>query len=101
MYNRLPLLISSIMEDDNGAIKAFQLVEFDPKNKKQKRGTIECVPSTWISFNPSTGRCQCKFMPPPYSPEDSELLCSFVKEQCPPPESWPQYPMTLRGHASE
>ncbi|XP_046419443.1 uncharacterized protein LOC124179257 isoform X1 [Neodiprion fabricii] len=82
------------------AIKAFQLVEFDPPNRKQKRGTIECVPSTWISYNPSTGRCQCKFMPPPYSVEDSELLCWLVKEQSPLQESWPVYPITLKGHAT-
>ncbi|XP_046590220.1 uncharacterized protein LOC124293415 [Neodiprion lecontei] len=92
-----------IMGDDKEAeeaIKAFQLVEFDPPNRKQKRGTIECVPSTWISYNPSTGRCQCKFMPPPYSVEDSELLCWLVKEQSPLQESWPVYPITLKGHAT-
>lgn len=43
----------------------------------------------------------CKFMAPPYNEEDTDLLDSFIESGADAPESWPSYPVELKGQASE
>lgn len=86
---------------DTEEIYDYQLVEFVKRGPKSKVQDIECVPSSWISFNVKKGKAETKFMPPPYEEATNKLLYSLIKAKNPPLHSWPNYTIVLKGHASK
>lgn len=93
--------VNSVSEDQE--IYCFQLVEFvgTHVSKSKKKRSLDIIPSSWMSFDTKEGKLVAKFMPPPYDPENIELLCSLVETEGIAPESWPTYSVKIRGHASE
>lgn len=79
----------------------FQLIEFISKGPKGKIRDIDCIPSSWITYNSKKGKLETRFMPPPYNEENNELLHSLIVAKVSPPLSWPFYTIELKGHASE
>jgi len=79
----------------------YKMIEF--KNERTENGCkmIECVPSSWITYNHKLGSCVVQYMPPPYSTEDYKLIQDLIKVRAPPPKSWSQFPIDLKGDASK
>ena len=40
-------------------------------------------------------------MPPPYNGEKCKLLHDLVKSESPPPDDWPTYAISIKGHDAE
>lgn len=79
----------------------FQLIEFVKKGPKGKIRDIDCIPSTWVTFNSKKGKLETRFPEPPYNEKDNKLLRTLVKDKVAPPLGWPSYTIILRGHASK
>ncbi|XP_036149748.1 uncharacterized protein LOC105833247 isoform X3 [Monomorium pharaonis] len=72
----------------------FNIVHFY-KSKYEDKKSMDCVPSTWISFEPEKQELVAKFMPPPYTKKNCNVLHELVKNNKIPLEKWPQYPIKI------
>lgn len=81
-------------------IKAYQIVEF-VNDREDNTISVDCVPSKWVTYDQNLRSCVCKFMPPPYNTKVRLKLDSFVLSKSEAPESWPSYPVYLRGEAGK
>lgn len=81
-------------------VKAYQIVEF-VNEKDNGTISIDCVPSKWVTFDEKLHACVCKFMPPPYNTKSRLKLDSYVMSKSKAPESWPLYPIYVRGDAGK
>ena len=80
----------------------FQIVEFiTGEPKKGNKRSIDIVPSGWVSYDKKKDKIVAKFMNPPYTNEDIDLLYTLVENEESAPESWPTYSVKIRGHASK
>lgn len=77
----------------------YKIIEFKEKVKSGQK-IIECVPSTWITYDHKIGSCVVKYMAPPYSPEDLKLIQDLIRIRALPPEDWLQFPIELRGDSN-
>ena len=83
-------------------IKPFFLVEFIKKGKTSGKYaaqiSIDIVHSNWVLTDMKNNHSS-KLMAPPYAADDVETLQDFVKLRTDPPESWPLYPIKIKGYA--
>jgi len=77
----------------------YKLIEFTEESKDRKK-SVDVVPSSWMFYNNSTG-LMTKFMPLPYTEQNLAHLHSLMKFEAPAPESWPDYLVNVRGEASK
>lgn len=83
------------------AVKPFLLVGFIEPGKKygeHSKKSVDIIPSNWLLVDAKNNH-SCKFMTPPYSQDDQETLAEFIAKRINPIESWPPYPVKIRGHA--
>lgn len=73
----------------------FNIVNFFKSTTYEDKKSMDCVPSTWISFDPENQELVAKFMPPPYTKKKSNVLHDLVKNNNIPLEKWPQYPIKI------
>lgn len=81
-------------------VNTYQLVEFDEDVSSEKK-SIDCVPTSWIEFDPVLGKCLTKFMPPPYTNKRIKMLKEMTLEQSDAPSDWKKYPINIRGAAGK
>lgn len=79
----------------------YKMIEFENEKTENGYKIIECVPSSWITYDHKLGSCVVQYMDPPYSIEDSKLIQDLIKIRAQPPESWPRFPVNLKGDASK
>ena len=77
----------------------YLLVEFVVRGPKTTR-SIDIGPSRWMDIKKGKTTVT-KFMPPPYTPENNELLHSLVKADADALKCWPQYRIKIKGQASK
>lgn len=80
--------------------KEHQIVEFI-NEKKDDKISIDCVPSKWVTYDQNLRSCVCKFIPPPYNTKVRMKLESYIVTKSDALESWPTYPIYLRGDAGK
>lgn len=83
----------------NKSVYLYQLIEFVDEMTKDRKKSIDCVPTNWVEFNLLVGKCYAKFMPPPYGSEHKKQLEKMIFDRDDPLDDWPQYPVTIRGGA--
>lgn len=77
----------------------FSVINF--VNTKNDKKSIDCVPSTWISYNPESQGLVTRFMPPPYSKKKCKALHELVKRNEPPLDKWPTYPIKILANTGK
>ncbi|KAK0077098.1 hypothetical protein PV326_010303, partial [Microctonus aethiopoides] len=82
------------------SVAKYALVEFIEERTDDGKISIECVPSSWVKFDQKIGKCSVKFLAQPYGPEDIRLINDFIKKCAPAPQSWPRFPIILKGDAA-
>ncbi|CAL1680897.1 unnamed protein product [Lasius platythorax] len=73
----------------------FNIVNFYKSTTYEGKKSMDCVLSTWISFEPENQELVVKFMPPPYTKKKSNVIHDLVKNNNIPLEKWPQYPIKI------
>ncbi|XP_074104096.1 uncharacterized protein LOC141530716 [Cotesia typhae] len=61
---------------------------------------VDIVPARWLFYNNKSETCYCKFMPEPYDMSKFQQLQIMVKRCEDPLPDWPDYPVEIRGRAS-
>ncbi|KAL0111260.1 hypothetical protein PUN28_012866 [Cardiocondyla obscurior] len=79
-------------------IKKYQIVEFINEHEDDNV-SLDYVPSKWVTYDEQLRSCVCKFMPSPYTTKTRIKLNNIINENNEAPESWPSYPVYLRGEA--
>jgi len=57
----------------------YKMIEFKEEKTKNGCKIIECVPSSWITYDHKLGSCVVQNMAPPYSIEDYKLIQDLIK----------------------
>jgi len=78
----------------------YQIIEFSEETAPGQK-SIDIVPFDWISFDEEANCLITKFMPPPYNEETTGILHSLVRYCLPALNTWPKFPIKLRGQASK
>ena len=83
-------------------VKAFLLFEFlnEEEPDEQRIKEIDFARS-WIFCDEDQKNTVTVFIPPPYNGEKCKLLHDLVKSESSPPDDWPTYAITIKGHAGE
>lgn len=89
------------MKSQKRQLRSYQLVSFVNEIDKEGKRAVECVPSSWVSYDKGLGSLVVRYMAPPYKEEDKLLIRTLIQNREDPPESWPSYPVTLQGDASK
>ncbi|KAL0098865.1 hypothetical protein PUN28_020852 [Cardiocondyla obscurior] len=79
-------------------IKKYQIVEFINEHEDDNV-SLDYVPFKWVTYDEQLRSYVCKFMPPPYTTKTRIKLNNIFNENNEAPESWPSYPVYLRGEA--
>lgn len=77
------------------------IVQFICRGRRGSQKQIDIIPSKWLDWNSKVKKLKSKFLPPPYTDEDTKLLHSLVKTLGDAPESWPSYTVEVKAHASK
>lgn len=79
----------------------YKMVEFKEEKTEDGCKVIECVPSSWITYDHKLGSCVVQYMAPSYSTMDYKLIQDLIKSRAQPPEGWPRFSVNLKGNASK
>lgn len=82
-------------------LKKYSLISFTGEVTPDGLQEVDCVPSTWISYDDELCSCVVKYLGPPYKKEDKKLLQELINNRAEAPADWPCYPIELRGHAGK
>jgi hypothetical protein len=79
----------------------WQLIEFIDYKTEKDVPYVDCVPSTWIIYNPVTSALLAHYPAPPYNDEVLQELLEKVKNGECASKKWPLWNITIRGGASK
>lgn len=82
-------------------IHIYSLVEFITRGRRPPIKKIDIVPTFWVDYNSQTKKCFTRFLSPPYTSENVNILHDLVKNLDYPLEEWPIYSVILKGRASK
>lgn len=88
-------------EDTHYELQTYTLIRFVHRGRKRQVESIDIVPSKWLDFDRSRGRCVVKFMQGPYEDEDLKLIHTLVMDNIDAPADWPIFSVEIKGRASE
>ncbi|XP_067203289.1 uncharacterized protein [Linepithema humile] len=84
--------------DSDDESRPYVIVQFVTRGRKGSIKQLDIVPRNWLDWNAKTKKIKCKFLPPPYTERDSELLHNIVKNLDTAPTSWPEYTVEIKAH---
>lgn len=79
-------------------VHIYKLIHFPGEGDVDR--SLDFVPAGWIRYDPDIG-LTCKFMPPPYNVETSEMINQLIRTLQPAPEDWCDYPAEIVGEAGK
>ncbi|XP_067217189.1 uncharacterized protein [Linepithema humile] len=94
--NRIFTMSDTSDSDDES--RPYVIVQFVTRGRKGSIKQLDIVPRNWLDWNAKTKKIKCKFLPPPYTERDSELLHNIVKNLDTAPTSWPEYTVEIKAH---
>ena len=62
---------------------------------------MDIIPSLWVKYDSIIKTCIVPYPAPPYTDSTLKFLNSMIKNKFPPLESWPKWPIVLKGGAGK
>lgn len=79
----------------------WYLIEFNESSSEEGIPYVDCVPATWINYNPVNKLLLTYYPPPPYDNEVLSDLKNKVRNKESPAKEWPLWHISIRGGAGK